>query len=575
MRARIMIQYSRSRIAVKTNQTETLLRDPGGWRTRLSTSMIERYRKSGLWNAETIAERLEKLCATRSDQKLVIERDHVYTAGDVRRDALSLAGALAARGLKSGDVVSFQLPNWYEAILVDIACAYGGFVCNPIVPIYRSAEVEFIVRDSGSRILFIPEVFRNFDYRKMAEDLRPRWDRLTDVIVVRGSTLSTSSFESLIAEEPAPLGGTPDPNHVKLIMYTSGTTSRAKGVLHTHNTIATEISNFIDWLKLDEDDVILMPSPLTHITGYLYGVELPATLGCPVVLMESWEVSNAADQIEAHGVTFTIGATPFLQELSNFCREAGRGVPSLRYFPTGGAPVPPEIVLTADSAFERCVAFRVYGSTEAPTVTLGVPDRADAALRARTDGHIVGYEVRLVDESGVEVKCGEEGEIMARGPELMVGYALEEQNFAAFDEDGFFRTGDLAVQTVEGCLTITGRKKDIIIRGGENLSPKEIEDVLYMHPSVREAAVVAMPHPRLGETGCAFVALKPGAAFDFETMQSVLAAGGLAKQKFPERLEVVDSLPYTAAGKVRKNLLRERIAELVRQENAEFGNAKT
>ena len=393
--------------------------------------------------------------------------------------------------------------------------------------------------------------------------------------MVRGSSQLASSFESLMAEEPAELGARPDPNHVKLIMYTSGTTGRAKGVLHTHNTIATEISNFSDWLTLDENDVILMPSPLAHITGYLYGIQLPVTLGCPVVLMDMWDVRRAANDIEANGVTFTIGATPFLQELSNLCRETRRNLPSLRYFPSGGAPVPPEIILGADSSFERCVAFRVYGSTEAPTVTLGVPDRAEQTLRATTEGYIVGHEVRLVDEYGVEVKRGEEGEITTRGPELTVGYALDEQNSEAFDENGFFRTGDLAVQTPEGCLSITGRKKDIIIRGGENLSPKEIEDVLYTHPAVYEAAVVAMPHARLGETCCAFVTLKAGAVFDFEAMRKVLTASGLAKQKFPERLEIVDSLPYTPAGKIRKNLLRNQISEIIRQENARSQRANS
>ena len=553
---------------IKTSQAETWPRDPGGWQTLLSRSMIDRYRSSGVWRDRTIADRLDELCRARPNQKLVIESDHFYTASEVRHDALKLATALAAKGLKRGDVVSFQLPNWYEAILVDIACAYGSFVCNPIVPIYRGAEVDFIIKDSGSRILFIPERFRNFEYRAMIDELRPRWNCLDNVIIVRGSAKSASSFESLMAKEPAELGARPDPNHVKLIMYTSGTTGRAKGVLHTHNTIATEISNFSDWLKLDENDVILMPSPLAHITGYLYGIQLPVTLGCPVVLMDTWDVRRAADDIEANRVTFTIGATPFLQELSNLCRDTGRHLPSLRYFPSGGAPVPPEIILEADSSFERCVAFRVYGSTEAPTVTLGVPDRAEQTLRARTDGYIVGHEVRLVDEYGVEVKRGEEGEVTTRGPELTVGYALDEQNSEAFDESGFFHTGDLAVQTPEGCLTITGRKKDIIIRGGENLSPKEIEDVLYTHPAVYAAAVVAMPHARLGETCCAFVTLKPGGAFDFEAMQKLLTASGLAKQKFPERLEIVDSLPYTPAGKVRKNVLRNQIYEIIRQENA-------
>lgn len=547
-------------------------RDPSGWKTLLSEQMIAQYRSAGHWHDRTIADCLDELCDTRPNQKLVVEAGSTYTAVQVRRDALKLAGVLSRRGLKAGDVVSVQLPNWHEQVLIELACAYGGFVCNPIVHIYREAEVDFIIRDSGSRVLFIPEQFRNFNHLEMANELRRQWKKLDDVVVVRATSKDVLSFRRLMAEDVAPLGKRPDPNHVKLIMYTSGTTSRAKGVLHTHNTIATEIDNFIDWLKLGPDDVILMPSPLGHITGYLYGIQLPITLGCPVVLMESWDVAQAANTIETNKVTFTIGATPFLQELASFCGEHRRHLPSLRYFPTGGAPVPPEVILAADRAFEKCTAFRVYGSTEAPTVTLGMPNRAEVTIRSNTEGFIVGHEVRLVDTDRKEVPPGIEGEIATRGPEVCVGYALDEQNREAFDADGFFYTGDLAVQTPNGCLTITGRKKDIIIRGGENLSPKEIEDVLYGHPAIREAAVVAMPHPRLGETCCAFVTLRDGGIFDFEAMRSTLAASGLAKQKFPERLEIVNSLPHTAAGKIRKNLLRDQIAEKLRQENARASN---
>lgn len=547
-------------------------RDPCGWSTRLTRSMIARYREEGIWRDRTIADELDALCAVRPEQRLIVEAGGVHTARQLRDDALRLAGALRRRGIARGDVVSFQLPNWYEAVVVELACAFAGFVCNPIVPIYRHAEVDFIIRSSGSRALFIPDRFRNFDYCAMVAELRPGWERMREVVVVRPSGASSDgcgpSFNSVMREEPLEPGPRPDPNHVKLLMYTSGTTSQAKGVLHTHNTIGAEISNFIDWLKFDENDVVLMPSPLGHITGYLYGIQLPITLGCPVVLMDAWDVARAADLIEANHVTFILGATPFLQELSSFCREARRPLPSLRYFPCGGAPVPPETVLAADAAFERCISFRVYGSTEAPTVTLGIADRNRQQARSQTDGYIVGHEVRLVDDAGREVGPGEEGEIVARGPELMVGYVLDEHNREAFDGDGFFRTGDLAVQSPDGCLTVTGRKKDIIIRGGENLSPKEIEDVLYTHPAIREAAVVAMPHPRLGETCCAFVTLKSGAAFDFEAMQELLRASGLARQKYPERLEIVTSLPYTAAGKIRKNLLRTQISDRISQENA-------
>lgn len=544
-------------------------RTPMKWKPRLSEQTIARYRADGSWRDRTIADLLDAFCESAPRQTLVIDGTHQVTAERVRDDALRLAGVLARRGLRAGDVVSFQLPNWYEAVLVELACAYGGYVCNPIVPIYRDAEVSFILADAGSRVLFVAETFRGFDYAAMVQRLRPELPQLEEVVYARPRDGSRLSFEAFMAEPTAPVPGRSDPNDIKLILYTSGTTSRAKGVLHTHNTLDTEIRNVIDWLQLDSTDVILMPSTLGHITGYLYGIHLPITLRCPVVLMDIWDARKAADLIDAHGVTFTIGATPFIQELARLAEQEKRPMPSLRYFPTGGAPVPPEVVYAARSAFERCIPFRVYGSTEAPTVTLGVPDPEKIDLAANTEGYVVGHEIRIVDNEGRSVPTGVEGEIVTRGPEMCVGYALQEQNDEAFDAEGFFHTGDLGRLTPEGCVVITGRKKDLIIRGGENISPKEIEDVLYTHPSIKEAAVVAMPHARLGETCCAYVTLRPGATFSFEEMQRHLESSGLAKQKYPERLEIVDALPYTAAGKIRKNLLREQIAARILAESAE------
>jgi len=350
----------------------------------------------------------------------------------------------------------------------------------------------------------------------------------------------------------------PDPNHVKLLLYTSGTTGAPKGVLHTHNTIDCEVRNFAQALGLGSGDVILMPSTFCHVTGYLYGIQMPITLGIPVVLMEVWSVAAAADLVESHNVSFMIGATPFLQELAQFSEREKRPLPSLRLFASGGAPVPPSVVQAAERAFADCRVFRVFGSTEAPTVTLGILDEAAADLRANTDGHVVGHEVRLLRRDGFRCDAGEEGEIVTRGPELCVGYAWELND--AFDEDGFFHTGDLGRFDAHGCLTVTGRAKDLIIRGGENISPKEIEDVLYSHAAIRDAAVVAMPHMRLGETACAFVTLRDGAAFEMEDLRALLEGHGLARQKCPERLEILEALPMTPSGKVRKNILRDLAA---------------
>jgi acyl-CoA synthetase (AMP-forming)/AMP-acid ligase II len=224
--------------------------------------------------------------------------------------------------------------------------------------------------------------------------------------------------------------------------------------------------------------------------------------------------------------------------------------------------VPPEVIYSAHAAFENCVCSRVYGSTEAPTVTLGVNSRDEEQLGATTEGHIVGHEVKIVDPAdGREVELGEEGEILTRGPEMCLGYAGDEYNAEAFEDDGYFHTGDLAMRDANGALVITGRSKDLIIRGGENISPREVEDALHEHPAIHEAAVVAMPHPRMGETGCAFVVLEAGVSLDLAGVSAFLDGTGMAKQKYPERLEVIDDFPRTAAGKIRKNVLRERVAE--------------
>ncbi|MDE0781355.1 MAG: AMP-binding protein, partial [Alphaproteobacteria bacterium] len=452
---------------------------------------------------------------------------------------------------------------------IDLACAMLGLVCNPIIPIYRDSEVSYILKDAEAKAVFIPTTFRKFDYADMIARHRSELLALEHVITVRGEADGATSFEALLAE------GNPDefvrtrvdPNAVKLIMYTSGTTGRPKGVLHSHNTIDTEIQAVAKFLSLDDSDVILMPSPVSHITGYLYGIQMPFTLNAPAVFMETWNAHQAADKIDDHGVTFTIAATVFLQELTDFAVKNGRDLKSLRYFPSGGAPVPPEVIYRAHKAFARCVCSRVYGSTEAPTVTLGVSCRDEEELGATTEGYIVGHEVKIIDPAtGAEVQTGEEGEILSRGPEMCLGYAAAEHNAEAFEPDGFFHTGDLATMTVDGVMVITGRSKDLIIRGGENISPREVEDALHEHPAIHEAAVVAMPHPRMGETGCAYLVLQDGAELTFDNLIAFLSKTGMAKQKYPERIEVIESFPRTASGKIRKNVLRDEVAEKLARE---------
>ena len=543
--------------------------DVSGWKTRLTDDLIAENTARGIWRNRTLADELATLVAANPDRVLFIEGDRRHTVAEMDRQARALAGALQRRGLVAGDVVSFELPNWPETVVIDLACAMLGLVCNPIIPIYRDAEVTYILRDAGTKAVFVPTVFRKFDYADMIARHREELPDLAHVITVRGTADGATPFEDLLDEGDAGVLETPDvdPNAVKLIMYTSGTTGRPKGVLHSHNTIDTEIQAISDFLGLGESDVILMPSPVSHITGYLYGIQMPFTLNAPAVFMETWDAAAAGDLIDAHDVTFTIAATVFLHELSVFARRNGRRFPSLRFFPSGGAPVPPEVIYNAHAAFENCVCSRVYGSTEAPTVTLGVNSRAEEDLGATTEGHVVGHEIKIVDPGdGHEVVPGEEGEILSRGPEMCLGYADDEHNAEAFEPDGFFHTGDLALLDANGALVITGRSKDLIIRGGENISPREVEDALHAHPAIHEAAVVAMPHPRMGETGCAFVVLEEGAELDLADVIAFLDGTGMAKQKYPERLEIIEEFPRTAAGKIRKNLLRDRVAGLVASE---------
>ncbi len=537
--------------------------DVSGWQTRLDDAIIAEHVARGVWRNLTLADLADALVEEVPDRVLVIEGQQRFTARDLHAQAAALASALQARGLAAGDVISFQLPNWNEALVIDLAAAMLGLVCNPIIPIYRDAEVGYILKDAGTRVFFIPAEFRSFDYAAMVARLRAGLPDLELVVTLRGSAENYERFDDLVdeGEDRTLERPTVDPNAVKLIMYTSGTTGRPKGVLHSHNTIDTENQAFSRYLGLGATDVILMPSPVTHITGYLYAIQLPFVLRAPVVLMKTWNAAEAADLIDTHGVTFTIAATVFLQELTQFALQNGRTLPSLRFFPSGGAPVPPEVVYNAHKAFARCVCSRVYGSTEAPTVTLGVASRDDERIGATTEGFVVGHDIRLVDpESGAEVAAGQEGEIVTRGAEMCLGYADPAHN-EVFDAEGYFHTGDLAIISAEGCLVITGRSKDLIIRGGENLSPREVEDALHEHPAIHEAAVVAMPHPRMGETGCAYVTLEMGAALTFDEMIAFLGQTGMARQKYPERLEIIDEFPRTPAGKIRKNVLRDRIRE--------------
>jgi acyl-CoA synthetase (AMP-forming)/AMP-acid ligase II len=529
------------------------------------------YRKSGAWMGTTVADEARRLLAAGVDRDVFLGDSEPSSVGRIVAEAETLVAALQALGLRESDVLSFMLPNWREAAAINLAAAMGNFVINPIIPIYREAETSFILSDCSSRLIFIPTVFRRFDYPQMIGRIRAKLPDLRHVVTVRGDAPGALRYDVLLADAAGRRPQLPrvDPASLKLIMYTSGTTGPPKAVLHSHETLARAVAASAEHWHIGPDDVVLMPSPITHVSGYANGIERPFLGGTRTVLMDDWKPDEAVRLIDRYGATMTVAATPFLQELASAAERAGSQLPTMRCFACGGASVSSSLVRRANEIFAHPCAFRVYGSSEAPFVTLGFTGEDHRELAASTDGKIVDYEVRIVDEQGDVVPAGADGEILVKGPALFMGYADSNQTAESFTPDGFFMSGDVG-HLVEGrALVITDRKKDLIIRGGENISAKEIEDALHGHPDILEAAAVSMPHPRLGEGICAFIVPNSSTVPTIEEIGRLFADMGLARQKAPERIEPVDSLPRTASGKIRKDLLRSRIAAMILDEKSQ------
>lgn len=557
---------------MSTAHDTPLRTDVSGWQVRLDDALIERHTQSGAWHNRTISELAEALAAAEPNRITHVFEGQGYRIATLVADAEALAASLRDRGLRPGDVVAFQLPNWIEALVLDLAASMLGLVVAPIVPIYRDAEAAYMLADCGAKAAFVPTQYRGYDYLAMMQRLAPQLPDLQFISTVRATPQlrDGDSYETLIAARKK-LGSRVkvDPNAIKLILYTSGTTGRPKGVLHSHNTMAHSVWRAMQHWGQGADDTMLMASPVTHITGFGSGLELPLLCGTRTVVMERWNAAEGVALIEREQATISMGATPFLHELLAEAELQGRRLPSLRSYACGGAAVPPALVRKAAQALDNCRAFRVFGSSEVPLTTLGFVGAGQTELAAETDGEIVHYEVRVIDDEGRIVAVGEEGEICVRGPAMLLGYADPQQSAEAFDADGYFLSGDLGYLTPENAIVISGRKKDLINRGGEKISAKEVEDILHLHPAIEEAAVIAMPHERLGETVCAYVTLKSGQALNFAQMTGHVAGAGVAKQKYPEYLVVLDAFPRTASGKIRKDQLRIDIRARLQLEQTE------
>ena len=504
----------------------------------------------------TLADSLIEAARLAPQRVALIDGDHRVDCRTLYTQASTLAQALLSR-MPTGSVVSFMLPNWHEAAVVYLAATLAGIAVNPILPSLRERELLYILDDVDSRMLFVPNEFRQHDYLSMMDRVTAQLDSPPEVVVVRGEHGDHTAYASLLEQRSyryeMPIV---DPDAVRMILYTSGTTGRPKGVLHSHNSIHALICQIRDHWLVEPGDKFLVPSPIAHIGGSIYAFECPLLLGATAVLMERWDPDEAVTIMASEGCTHMAGATPFLEGLLAAAERADTRLPALKVFICGGASVPPSLIRRATAYFDRAVVTRVYGSTEVPVTTVGSP--TDPEHAADTDGRAGIADIKLVEHAAAPSGTGE---IHARGPQMLVGYRNPADERDAFDDEGYFRTGDLAQWVDDDYLVVTGRAKDIIIRSGENIAPKEIEDILGGHPDIVEISVVGLPDARTGERACAVIVPKASPGPDVDSLRGFLVDYGVAKFKVPEQVVIWDSLPKNDAGKILKHQIRETLTK--------------
>jgi cyclohexanecarboxylate-CoA ligase len=526
----------------------------------------------GYWHDRTINDDLDA-CVAACPDKLALTSVRLDT-GEVRRFTYRELATLADRiavglsrlGVGRNDVVAMQLPNWWQFSLLYLACSRLGAVLNPLMPIFRERELGFMLKHGEAKILVVPKLFRNFDHEAMARSLQPQLPSLKRVVVVDGG--GVDDFDMLLTKpewEKAPdaakilTANRPGPDDITQLIYTSGTTGEPKGVMHSANTLMANIVPYAQRLKLGKDDIVLMASPLAHQTGFMYGLMMPIMLRASVILQDVWDPARATEIIREERVTFTMASTPFLTDLTRAVSETGKGVPSLKTFLCAGAPIPGPLVEQARATLGAKIVS-AWGMTENGAVTLIKLDDDDN-LAFTTDGcALPGAEVGVIDAESKPLPPGETGRLVVRACSNFGGY-LKRPQWNGTDAEGWFDTGDLARIDADGYIRISGRSKDVIIRGGENIPVVEIEALLYRHPAVAQVAIVAYPDERLGERACAVIVPKAGQTIDFAAMTEFLKQQKLAMQYIPERLVVREAMPATPSGKIQKFRLRDMLRE--------------
>lgn len=531
------------------------------WSARRVPPDLERaYVDAGWWTDDTLGAMVARQLAKHPTSTIAIwsrSRPWQGRYADVDDEARRLVTLLSDMGVQPGDAVAFQLPNWREAVVSFAALTMGGYVVVPIVHIYGRKEVAFILEQSGAVAYISPLAWGHVDYGAIVETAAPASLRLHVVvgdaeIVPRATSLARIGWAACAEREPAIDLPTARARDVAVLAYTSGTTSDPKGVIHDHRTMLSELRHMQIWFRADKSN--LMGSPVTHATGML-GVLTPLATGGSIHLIDRWDPAHALEVMLEAGIGGGTGASVFLASLLDHQSFTPAHAALMSQVGLGGAPVP--VALGERAASHGIAIIRAYGSTEHPSTT-GCRYDDSADRRHRTDGRaLAGVELRLVDDDGADVAAGMPGQILSRGPDLCLGYTDPVLTASAFDDDGWYHSGDIGVLDAQGFLTITDRVKDIIIRGGENISAAEVEEALQTLPGVAEIAVVAAPDLRLGEHACAVVRMRPGAApVTLADVTAHLAGVALARQKWPEELRIVDDFPRTASGKIRKIELR-------------------
>lgn len=531
------------------------------------------YRQQGLWGDASLADYWQQTARAMPDKIAVVDNHGAtYTYSALDHAANCLANWMLAKGIESGDRIAFQLPGWCEFTVIYLACLKIGAVSVPLLPSWREAELVWVLNKCQAKMFFAPTLFKQTRPVDLILPLQNQLPQLQQIVGVDKLAPATSSLSlsQIIADNiPLTTAITTHGDELAAVLFTSGTEGLPKGVMLTHNNILASERAYCARLNLTWLDVFMMPAPLGHATGFLHGVTAPFLIGARSVLLDIFTPDACLALLEQQRCTCMLGATPFVYDLLNLLEKQPADLSALRFFLCGGTTIPKKVARECQQLGIKLLS--VYGSTESsPHAVVNLDDPLSRFMH--TDGYAAaGVEIKVVNDARKTLPPGCEGEEASRGPNVFMGYFDEPELTArALDEEGWYYSGDLCRMDEAGYIKITGRKKDIIVRGGENISSREVEDILLQHPKIHDACVVAMPDERLGERSCAYVVLKaPHHSLSLEEVVAFFSRKRVAKYKYPEHIVVIEKLPRTASGKIQKFLLRKDIMRRLTQDACE------